>query len=207
MSPSSFRVRRATLDDVGPLMALWQTMHFNADELARRVTEFQVAENAEGHLLGALGLQIADRQGLIHSEGFTDFAFAEHLRPLLWDRMRALAANQGLLRLWTREGAPFWHHCGLVKPDAEAMEKLPSLWRGPSSGWLTIKLRDDIDALLSADAEFALFMRGEKERTARAMQRGKTLKAIATLIAVILFGLALAGLFYVVSRHSQFLRR
>ena len=100
-------------------------MNFPAEDLARRVTEFQVAESADGQLLGGAGLQIAERQGLIHSEAFTDFALAEQVRPLLWDRLHAVAINRGLLRVWTREAAPFWHHCGLQPPDAAALEKLP----------------------------------------------------------------------------------
>src|SRR5215831_20838256 len=111
----SFTVRRATLDDLEKLTELWKSMRFPVEDLSKRVTEFQVAENAEGKLLGAVGLQIAERQGRIHSEGFTDFSLAEQLRPMLWDRVNAVATNHGLLRLWTKEEAPFWNRCGLVK--------------------------------------------------------------------------------------------
>src|SRR2546425_12217948 len=123
MSSPPYRVRRATLDDIGQLSALWQSMHLAADGLSKRVTEFQVAESAEGKLLGAVGLQIAERQGCVHSEAFTDFALAEHLRPLLWERLQSIAVNHGLRRLWTQEKAPFWNHCGLVQPEAETLQK------------------------------------------------------------------------------------
>ena len=119
MSSPPYRVRRATLDDIGQLSALWQSMHLAADGLSKRVTEFQVAESAEGKLLGAVGLQIAERQGRVHSEAFTDFSLAEQLRPLLWERLHAVATNHGLLRLWTQEQAPFWNHCGLLKAEAK----------------------------------------------------------------------------------------
>src|SRR5437763_4648115 len=118
MDSSNYRVRRATLDDLPQLTGLWQAMHFPSEELAKRVTEFQVAESAEGKLLGAVGLQIAERQGRVHSEAFTDFSLAEQLRPLLWERLHAVATNHGLLRLWTQEQAPFWNHCGLLKAEA-----------------------------------------------------------------------------------------
>src|SRR5689334_20536855 len=129
MTSTNYRVRRATLDDVGQLTTLWQSMRFPADELARRITEFQVAEALDGKVLGAVGLQIAQRHGRIHSEAFTDFALADQLRPLFWDRLQGVATNHGLLRFWTQEEAPFWSHCGLIAPDAEALEKLPLLWR------------------------------------------------------------------------------
>lgn len=161
-------------------------MHYPTQDLARRVTEFQVAEGADGKVLGAVGLQIAERQGLLHSEAFSDFALAEQLRPLLWDRVHALATNHGLLRLWTQEGAPFWNHCGLAKAEAEALEKLPLLWRGPSSPWLTLKLKDDVETVMSLDKEFALFMQSEKQRTHQVFQQARMLKTAATVIAIAL---------------------
>ena len=161
-------------------------MRFPVDDLARRVTEFQVAESPGGEVLGAVGLQIAERQGLVHSEAFSDFALAEHLRPLLWDRVHAVATNHGLLRVWTQEPAPFWNHCGLVPADAEALQKLPALWRGPSSRWLTLKLRDDLETVLSLDKEFALFMQSEKQRTDQVFRHARTLKTTVTLIAFVL---------------------
>ena len=161
-------------------------MGFPVEDLAKRVTEFQVAESADGRLLGAAGLQVAERQGLIHSEAFTDFALAEQLRPLLWDRLHAVAINHGLLRVWTREAAPFWNHCGLQRPEAETLEKLPALWRGPTSGWLSLKLREDVEAVIVLDKEFALFMQSERQRTERLFQRARRLKTLMTLIAFLL---------------------
>jgi hypothetical protein len=182
-------------------------MQFPAEDLAKRVTEFQVAERSDGEVLGAVGLQIAQRQGLVHSEAFSDFALADHLRPLLWDRLHAVATNHGLLRVWTREQAPFWSHCGLLKADAEALPKLPALWSGSSSAWLTLKLREDVEAVTSLDKEFALFMQSEKQRTERVIQRARKLKAVMTLIAFVLLiavGVWAARLFM---RNPQLLHR
>ena len=207
MSSSPYRVRRATLDDIRQLTALWQTMQFPAEDLAKRVTEFQVAEGADGNLLGAVGLQIADRQGLIHSEAFSDFALAEHLRPLLWDRLHAVATNHGLLRIWTREQAPFWSHCGLVKADAEALHKLPAPWRGAPSSWLTLKLRDDLETVMALDKEFALFMESEKQRTERVFQHARIIKTIMTLIAFALLIAVGIWAVRVFMRNPQLLHR
>ncbi len=200
MTLSDYHVRRATLDDIGQLTALWNAMNFPAMELAKRPTEFQVTEGADGKLVGLVGLQIAERQGRIHSEAFKDFALADQLRPLLWERIHAVATNHGLLRLWTQEQAPFWNHCGLVKADAEALEKLPAIWRGPASDWLTLKLREDIAAVISLDKEFALFKESEKQRTQRAFHQARILKMIATFIALALLVLVAAGAFYVVRK-------
>jgi len=207
MTSPNYRVRRATLDDIGPLTSLWQSMKLPAEDLARRITEFQVAEGPEGQVLGAVGLQITTRQGRIHSEGFTDFALAEQLRPLLWDRIHSVATNHGLLRLWTQEQAPFWNHCGLLKPDPEAFEKLPPVWRNTERNWLTLKLREDVAEVISADQEFALFMQAEKARTERAFRHARILKAIATLIALILLGIIVAGGLLVLRKNPNLLHR
>jgi hypothetical protein len=207
MSARKHRVRRATLDDLGQLMVMWESMKFPADDLARRVTEFQVAEDPEGKVLGAVGLQITQRQGLIHSEAFHDFGLSEHLRPLLWDRVQSVANNHGLLRLWTAEQAPFWSHCGLQKPDEAALEKIPAEWRRLSGSWLTVKLKDDVQEIISAEKEFALFMESEKQRTERALQQARVLKGVATFLAVVLLVLVAIGAYFVLKNSPIFLRR
>ena len=142
-------------------------MNFPTDELSKRITEFQVAEGPGGALVGAVGLQIAQKQARIHSEAFSDFSLADQLRPLLWERINAVAINHGLLRLWSQEQAPFWSRCGLQTADAAALEKLPEAWRNQGLAWLTLKLKDDLDTLISADKEFALFMESKSSERRR----------------------------------------
>ena len=203
MEPSNYRVRRATLDDLSQLTAIWQSMRFPADDLSKRITEFQVAEGADGKLLGAVGLQVAERQARIQSEGFSDFSVAEHLRPLLWERVQAVARNHGLLRVWTHEKAPFWSHCGLAKADEESLGKMPGPWRGEKADWLTLKLREDVEAVTSLDKEFALFMESEKQRTARAFQHARILKGVATIIALGLLVLVVTAAFFLIKHNQQ----
>jgi N-acetylglutamate synthase-like GNAT family acetyltransferase len=205
MSLSNYRVRRATLDDIGQLTALWRSLRLPTEDLAKRVTEFQVAEGQEGKVLGGVGLQIADRQGRVHSEVYEDFGLADQLRPLLWDRIHSVATNHGLLRLWTQEKAPFWNHCGLLKPDPEALERLPVSWRGLASDWLTLKLKDDPDKVVSLDREFALFMASEKERTEKAFQQARILKLIATLITLIVLAVVVVGAVVIFRKNPQML--
>jgi N-acetylglutamate synthase-like GNAT family acetyltransferase len=207
MNAANFRVRRATLDDLPQLVEMWKSMHFPVEDLSKRVTEFQVAESPEKKLVGALGLQMAQKHGLIHREAFSDFSLADRLRPMLWDRIHAVANNHGLVRLWTQENAPFWNHCGLSKADAETLSNLPALWRTLPGDWLTVKLKEDLDTLISADKEFAAFMAAEKERTQRAFQHAKILKAIATLIALAVLALVFAGGFYILKHNPRFFGR
>lgn len=184
MSSGNYRVRRATLDDIAHLSALWRSMQLPAQQLEKRLTEFQVAESDDGKLVGAVGLQIVGRQGRIHSEAFADFSVADQARPLLWERLQAIATNHGLASLWTQEPAPFWKQCGLHPATPEALQKLPPVWQGSPDQWLTLQLKDETAATLSAEKEFALFMEAEKQRTDKAFQQARAIKYIATLVAV-----------------------
>jgi N-acetylglutamate synthase-like GNAT family acetyltransferase len=206
MTVSNYRVRRATLDDISQITAIWKSLSLPAEDLARRVTEFQLAENADGKVVGAIGLQIAERQGRVHSEGFSDFALAEQLRPLLWDRLHSVATNHGLLRLWCQEHAPFWSHCGLVAADAEALGRLPGPWKSFTGSWLTLKLKDDIETV-SLDKEFALFMESEKQRTQKAFEHAKVLKAIAIVLAGGILLLVVIGAVLVIKKNPHLLGR
>ena len=207
MSSGTYRVRRATLDDLAQLRGLWQAMNLSVADLEKRLTEFQVAETPDGKVAGALALQMLEGQGLLHSEAFADFSIADDLRPLLWNRVQSVATNHGLFRLWTCEQAPFWNHCGLVPATADAPQKLPEAWRGKSNNWLTLQLREEISPVISAEKEFAKFMEAERRRTEKAFQRARTLKFIANSIAIALAILAFAALIYWARKNPQMLGR
>jgi hypothetical protein len=188
MTPGSYKVRRAVVDDRGALVALWHSMHLPADDLEKRLTEFQVAVDEAGQIHGAIGIRLAGKQGLIHSEAYADFAQADTLRSVIWERLQSVATNHGLIRLWTWETAPFWPRLGLTSPDADTLKRLPAEWQpGGAVRWRTLKLRDDVEEVVHLDHEFALFMESEKERSRQMMDQAKLLKLVATLLAVILF--------------------
>jgi len=142
MNPSDYQVRRATLDDIAALKALWQTMRYAEGELEKRLTEFQVVEGPGKKVVGALGFQMAERQGQIHSETFADFAIADAMRPLFWSRVQSLAANHGIFRLWTQERAPFWTQTGFQPATDKVISKIPAVWADASANWLTLQLKD-----------------------------------------------------------------
>jgi len=202
MISKNYQVRRATVDDVKNLLSLWQSMHLPALELEKRLTEFQVVETQEGQIAGAIGLQIAGRQGRLHSEAFSDFGQSDKLRELLWERIQNVANNHGLTRLWISESAPFWDHNGFRAANAETLQKLPATWSELKAGVLTLQLKEETEAIpVSLDKEFALFMESEKSRTAEIFRKARTLKMIATVIAIILFIMVMAiGAFFVMRK-------
>ena len=201
MSTPEFRVRRATVDDLATLKALWEAMRIPGLDLERRLTEFQVAEDAAGKVVGAIGFQIAQRHGLIHSEAFSDFGIADQIRPLFWTRIQSLAMNHGVARLWTRENVPFWTHNGLQPADPESLSRLPETWDRTAPGWLTLRLKDE-GVIASLDKEFDLFVSSEKQRSAAAIGQAQKLKAIITIIGLLIaLGIVAAAVYVMLARR------
>jgi N-acetylglutamate synthase-like GNAT family acetyltransferase len=187
MNASSYRVRRATVDDLPELGPLLQATLLSATQLEKRFTEFQVAEGPNGKLAGALGLQIAGKHGKVHSESYVDFGLVDILRPLLWERLQNLAQTHQLVRFWTEETAPFWKQNGFEPASTELRQKLPAAFGETKIAWLTLKLKEDIEEVASLDKEFAMFMEAEKARTHEVFEQAKVFKLLAYLFAIALF--------------------
>ncbi|MCX6904373.1 MAG: hypothetical protein NTW03_13020, partial [Verrucomicrobia bacterium] len=101
-----FQVRRATVEDLPQLRPLWQAADLPVEGLEKRFTEFQVAQTDQGEIVAAIGLQISEGQGRLHSEAIGWFDSADQLRAQIWPRLQSVARNQGLSRLWTSFDAP-----------------------------------------------------------------------------------------------------
>jgi hypothetical protein len=197
------------MDDLPSLERTWKAMGFDSTSLAKRVTDFQVAETETGEFIGSLALSMLSKQGRIHSEGFVDYALADTARPALWERLQVLAQNHGLLRFWTSR-LLLYRQCGMVPPDEQALSQLPDAWKADAAakaGWLTLKLREDVEALMKADAEFALFMQAEREKSRRTIQRARVLKLAITLLALAAFAVAAAAAFVLIRRNRALLGR
>lgn len=192
MSQFKFQVRRATVDDLPRLKTLWATMQFAVADLERQLTDFQVAVDEAGLVVGAVGFQMAQRHALLHHEAFEDFSLADYARPALWTRIQNLAGNHGLVRIWTREHSPFWTHNGFQPATADALERLPAPWDRTHPDWLTIKLKDE-ESLASLDKEFALFVESEKQQRGQLLGQAKTLRTLLITGIIFVALLFLAG--------------
>jgi N-acetylglutamate synthase-like GNAT family acetyltransferase len=192
------RIRRATTDDLAQLIVLWQAAGLPAAALEKQFTEFQVAEDSAGRIVGAIALQIAAADGIIHSESFADFALSDTLRPLLWQQLETTARSQGLLRLWTEETAPFWKKdVGFTNVPGHPPEAL-----GPARGpWLALRLKEELSDLNVIEAQFSHFRETERLRREKLLQRTQPLKTIGTLIAALLFIFAMCVLFWVATHR------
>jgi N-acetylglutamate synthase-like GNAT family acetyltransferase len=190
MSGIPIQVRRATVEDLPRLRGLWQAEQFPASELERRFTEFQVVLGPGGELLGAVGLHIQNQHGLLHSEAFVHPETEEELRPLLWERIQAIARNHGLLRLWTRERAPFWRRCGLEPAGEAELQRLPPAFGERQREWLTLRLRDELAVPHAIEREFELFKAEQDAAMERTRRQVRIVKAFAWAIGLILLAVA-----------------
>jgi N-acetylglutamate synthase-like GNAT family acetyltransferase len=203
MNPPSYQTRRATLEDLNGLRLLWRAEQLATLELEKHFTQFQVAQAAEGTLAGALGLHIVGTQGRIHSEAFRDFALADTLRPLLWQRLQGVARNFGLTRLWTQEGTAFWREQGFTAAPADLLEKLPTAFVQSNGEWATLKLKDEVLSGLTQEQEFALFREAAREETEKAFRQARTLKWVAVVVAV-LFAILSAVVGFYMMRYINY---
>jgi N-acetylglutamate synthase-like GNAT family acetyltransferase len=196
----SYRVRRATTEDLEPLKAVWATAGLPAAELEKQFTDFQVAESADGCIVGAIGFQVEGAHGNIHSEAFVDFALTDTVRPLLWERLERMAQSRGLFRLWTSETAPFW------KKDAgfsSASEQPPEVF-GPARGpWLALRLKEEGADPNLLEAQFTLFREAERAKREKLLERAGALKMVGTAMAVLLFLFAMGVLVWFFRHRAQ----
>src|SRR5271156_2231142 len=183
MNPSVLRVRRATVDDLDTLKSLWASMRLSPDELEPRLTEFQVVENSEGHVLGAMGIHFVKQHALLHSEGYSDFSVADSARNLFWERIQPLAANHGVFRIWTQERSPFWKSFGFQPPTAEMLPRLPEHWQNEfAGGWLTLQLKDEAVINAAIEKHFASIIATEKLEAQRVSEKVRNINNIIIVV-------------------------
>jgi hypothetical protein len=176
-------VRRATTEDLASLRSLWSSMHLPADELEKRLTEFQIVVDADNTFLGAIGFVVSGQYALLHNEGFTDFSVADAARDLFWRRIQILASNHTVFRLWTQERSPFWKNFGFRPPDPETLARLPADWRNEFEGaWLTFQLKDEQAIAAALGTDLAGLMDAERRQTESIREKAQTLKTVVTVI-------------------------
>ena len=203
MTTPNTQVRRATIDDLEKLTALWQQENLPVAELDKRFKEFQLAEDDKGNVLGAMGLEIQGTEGRLFAEAFAHPEQADELREMLRSRFEMQAKNHGLVRMWTQLHAPFWHNSGFQTPSDADQAKLPPGFAGSPQPWLMIQLREEPPSMPALDKEFQMFKEAEREQTQKMMQQARVLKMVAGVISVIVFLLVLTWAFFFLRLQSQ----
>lgn len=191
MNPHELQVRRATVDDLPTLKAIWFSMQLPAENLESQLTEFQVVERG-GEVVGAIGFQMLRTAARLHSEGYSDFSVADAARERFWDRIQKLASNHGVFRLWTQEHSPFWLRWGFQPADDEALARLPDEWKGSEEKWFTLELKNEAVINAALKTQFAGFMASEKKSAEEVTAKAKTVVTIITVVCFLIFFICLA---------------
>ena len=194
MSSPKLSVRRATTDDFENLRSLWSSARLPVEELETRLTEFQLVESADGHLVGAIGIQIVRQHARLHSEAYTDTDLADEARQLLWERVQLIASHHGVFRLWTQDNSPFWSDCGFRIVITESLTQLPEEWKRFEGKWYWLQLKNEA-AFATLEKELASFKKSEEQQNAQTMGQARILRAI---IIVIGFTIGIAGICWAV---------
>ena len=202
MNPGPLQIRRATVDDLPALKALWLAAQFPAADLENRLTEFQVVESG-GQFAGALGVQFLRQHARLHSEDYADFAVADAARELFWARIQKLAANLGAFRVWTQETSPFWKHWGFQPANAETLARLPDEWKGLEGRWLTLELKNEEAINTALQSQLAGFLDAEKEQTARVAEQARKLRLFLTIALLVFAGICFAVAVFLLLRRAH----
>lgn len=191
---AQLNIRRATVDDLPALVALWNTARLPAAELTDRLTEFQVVE-ADGQFAGAIGLQRCRQHARLHSEDYLDFSVADAAREVWWERLQKVAAHHGVFRLWTQDASPFWTRWGFHPASPEVLEKLPEEWRHLEGHWLTLELKNEEAINQALRARVPDLMAEERQNTAQVATHARRIRLLITVVGFTIgfFCLGLAG--------------
>lgn len=203
MDLAQYVVRRANVDDLPGLKTLWERASLQVLDLERRLTEFQLVSSLQGDLVGAAGLHVVGREGLLHSEAFAAPETEEAFRPLLWNRLHTLARNHGLLRLWTREAAPFWHlQAGFKEATPELLAKLPAVFGDRHVRWQVLALREETQEAVSFEKEFEMFQQTSRANMEQVMSQARSLRSFAYAIGIAFFLAALGWAAWIFVRRA-----
>jgi N-acetylglutamate synthase-like GNAT family acetyltransferase len=197
MNPGQLQIRRATVDDLPALKAMWTASNWPADELEGRLTEFHIVE-AGGEFAGALGVQVVRQHARMHSEDYANFAVADEARKLFWERIQKLAANLGVFRLWTQETSPFWKGWGFQPANPETLARLPEEWKNLEGQWLTLELKNEEAINRAMKIQFAGMMAEEQRQTARMVEHARFLRLLVIVGGFGIFFLCLGFAVYLV---------
>ena len=193
--------RRATVDDIEALSRLWQHANLDVAELEKRLTDFQIAEAPTGDIIAAIGLHTNAQQGRMHSEAYLDEFNIPVLRPKLFERIKNVAQNYGLIRIWTLAD-PAWTDLEFREPNPEEMEAFPPGFGNWKADWRVLKLREDIAAADRIAKEMELFRITNQEENSRIIKQAKVMKFLAISISIVLFVIVALGLFIMVTKSG-----
>lgn len=198
METASLESRRAVVQDLGPLQDLWSAAGLPADELGGFLGEFHVVTDAEGRVLHSIGLLVEGDEALLHSEALAPESLHEPdaCRSTAWRRLRIIAKNQGVRRIWTREDADYWATCGFQAVLARDLPDPLPTFVPKEDGWWVYRHPEPAQADLMVQREMALWKTQREQEAENFQRRLVTFRVVAFGLFALAMILLLAFLFY-----------
>jgi N-acetylglutamate synthase-like GNAT family acetyltransferase len=209
VEPPALSARRATVEDLPALQALWQQAGLPWLELERYVTEFQVVPaEVDGTLLGAVGLLVEGNDALLHTEAVavTGAEQADELRATLWRRVQIVARNQGVQRLWTQEDADYWQASGFSKAAPATVAGATATFVDKSAEWRICELIDPDKAKHLVDEQMAIWQAARAQEAEALQDTIRVFRTTAFGVAIMVTLVALGMLFYIGMRRPEIFR-
>lgn len=205
MDPAQCIVRRANVDDLQGLKQLWERAGMQVLDMERRLTEFQLVSSMDGDLKGVTALHVEGRHALLYGEAYVRPEEEAQFRPMMWERLKTLAKNHGVARVWTREESPFWHQeAGFAEVDAELGKRLPAKFGDAQHHWSSLALREETGEAVSWEKEFEMFQHASRAGMEETMAKARRLRIMALGVG---FAILAAGTIYGVVSLVQTLRQ
>ena len=205
MTEPRYLARRATVEDLPQLLALWRLEQLPAETLEKRFTEFQVVSDDAGQLLAALGLQLAGAQGRLHSEAIARPELSDTLRALLWQRLQVIIQNHALERLWTQLNTAFWREHGFERAPEELLKQRPAAFPLNDQEWLAVTLRA-ANATAALEREFAEIKALQAQEKEKTQARIRSMKRVSLGVTIFVFVLVVIGAVIMVKHGKRLFR-
>lgn len=195
--PSQYRFRRANIDDIPALQALWFRHDFDPEELEQRLIEFQVAESESGELHAAIGIRTAQRQALLHHECWSA-EMTPSLRRNLATHAFSVCEKMQVWRVWTNLADIHWEEMGFDAASPEQLDELPPGFGDWKQSWMFRKLKEDIANNENLARQFELLKMENDVNNTRIAQTGKLMQLFGYLVvSVIVVAIILGVIAYI----------
>lgn len=177
-------VRRASIEDLPQLKLHWESTGVDNEALEKKLTEFQIAEDAEGTIRGVIGVRLAEQEAWIYHESFSYEDQGDPIREAIWLRIKNLAQNHALFKIWTHSTAPSWNNLGFVDATPDILSGKPSVFENETNRWKVLVLREPEQGI-SLDKEFELFQQEQLADRENLMNQAALMKKLSYVLLVI----------------------
>lgn len=203
---SDVTARRAAVEDLAALQALWMEAGLPWEQLAGYLNEFQVTVDDSGLITSAIGLLIEGDQALLHTEAVHPGADADLSRAALWKRVQIVARNQGVQRIWTQEDADYWRVSGFSPMPPPLVERVPASFLKSADAWLACDLMDPERAKAIVNEQLAI-LEAERLQSAEEFQRKVRIFRLAAILLAFVVLAACVMLLYRIVQTPGLMKR